>query len=281
MKILIADSGSTKTEWAAVVDGEMIRTLTTEGMNPYQNNLELESFLKQIHPLLKDGEPSEVFFYGAGCKGDGAVRMKDFLQQAIPNAKITINSDMLGAARSVLGNLPGIACILGTGSNSCLFDGQEIVQNISPLGYVLGDEGSGASLGKHLVNRVFKGELNYLKTELFNEYGVNEETILERVYRKPYPNRFLASLAPFLHQYRNHPSVHDLIVDEFKNYFKRNIERYEKPELHVSCVGSIAWWFKEELQEAANAQHITIKTIVQKPLEGLVEYHTKKLGKEE
>jgi N-acetylglucosamine kinase-like BadF-type ATPase len=273
MKTLIADAGSTKTEWAALVDGKMIRTLTTEGMNPFQSTMSEESLTKQIANLLKDGAPDEVFFYGAGCKGEGLKTMSTLLNNTIRDAKIVINTDMLGAARSVLGHEAGIACILGTGSNSCLYDGQAIQENVSPLGYVLGDEGSGAVLGKLLVREVFKGDLNYLKQALYNDYGVDEQTLLERVYRKPYPNRFLASLAPFIHDHREEPLVRKLIIDEFVSYFKHNVERYAKPELPVSCVGSIAWWFKEELKEAAHLRNITLNKIVQKPLEGLVEYH--------
>ena len=275
MYTLIADSGSTKTEWALLNEHQMIRTLTTEGMNPcVMDDAALERVLtEQLLVRLSELRPERIFFYGAGCKDMHILRMKRLLTKVLGATEVCVASDMLGAARSVCGKQAGVVCIMGTGSNSCLYDGEKICANVSPLGYILGDEGSGASLGKILVGEVMKGDLEYLRTALFDALGVDESTLIERVYRKPLANRFLASLTPFLYEHLDDAKVRKVVVDEFVRFFHRNVRHYERPDLTVNFAGSIAWWFAEELKEAASIAGYKMGKIIQKPLEGLVEYH--------
>ena len=275
MYTLIADSGSTKTEWALLNEHQMIRTLTTEGMNPcVMDDAALERVLtEQLLVRLSELRPERIFFYGAGCKDMHILRMKRLLTKVLGATEVFVASDMLGAARSVCGKQAGVVCIMGTGSNSCLYDGEKICANVSPLGYILGDEGSGASLGKILVGEVMKGDLGYLREQLFESLGIDEATLIERVYRKPLANRFLASLTPFLHEHLDDAKVRKVVVDEFVRFFHRNVRHYERPDLTVNFAGSIAWWFAEELKEAASIAGYKMGKIIQKPLEGLVEYH--------
>ena len=275
MYTLIADSGSTKTEWALLNERQMIRTLTTEGMNPcVMDDAALERVLtEQLLVRLSELRPERIFFYGAGCKDMHILRMKRLLTKVLGAAEVFVASDMLGAARSVCGKQAGVVCIMGTGSNSCLYDGEKICANVSPLGYILGDEGSGASLGKILVGEVMKGDLDYLRTALFDSLGVDEAALIERVYRKPLANRFLASLTPFLYDHLDDAKVRKVVVDEFARFFHRNVRHYKRQDLKVHFAGSIAWWFAEELREAAHQTGYQMGKVIQKPLEGLVEYH--------
>ena len=275
MYTLIADSGSTKTEWALLNEHQMIRTLTTEGMNPcVMDDAALERVLtEQLLVRLSELRPERIFFYGAGCKDMHILRMKRLLTKVLGATEVCVASDMLGAARSVCGKQAGVVCIMGTGSNSCLYDGEKICANVSPLGYILGDEGSGASLGKILVGEVMKGDLEYLRTALFDALGVDESTLIERVYRKPLANRFLASLTPFLHDHLDNAKVRKVVVDEFVRFFHRNVRHYARPDLKVNFAGSIAWWFNNELHEAARQAGYQMGKVIQKPLEGLVEFH--------
>ena len=275
MYTLIADSGSTKTEWALLNEQQMIRTVTTEGMNPFvmDDGVIQRILTEQLLPRLSELRPERVYFYGAGCKDFQIVRMQKLLTEALGAQEVEVASDMLGAARSVCGKQAGVVCIMGTGSNSCLYDGEKITANVSPLGYILGDEGSGASLGKILVGEVMKGDLGYLRAQMFEALGVDEATLIERVYRKPLANRFLASLTPFLHDHLDDAKVRKVVVDEFVRFFHRNVRHYARPDLKVNFAGSIAWWFNNELHEAARQAGYQMGKVIQKPLEGLVEYH--------
>ena len=187
---------------------------------------------------------------------------------------IGIYSDLLGAARALCGHEEGIACVLGTGSNSCLYDGKEIIANVPPLGYILGDEGSSAVLGRRLVGDCLKNQLpESVRNEFLSEYGLTQELILERVYRQPLANRFLASLTPFLSKHRDVPEVHSLLVESFVDFFVRNVKQYRRPWLPIHFVGSIANVFSAELKEAAESLGMEIGLILKSPMEGLIRYH--------
>jgi N-acetylglucosamine kinase-like BadF-type ATPase len=189
--------------------------------------------------------------------------------------EVEVNTDMLAAARGLCGHAPGIACIMGTGSNSCYYDGKDIVSNISPLGFILGDEGSGACLGKLLVGDILKNQMTpELKEKFLTQFNLTSADIIDRVYRKPFPNRFLASLSPFLAQNLHEPCVRTLVLDSFKAFLKRNVMQYDYRHSKVHFIGSVAFHYEEVLAEAAQEMGIQLGTILKSPMEGLIKYHS-------
>lgn len=277
---LIADSGSTKTDWCLCKKGTALNNLQTQGINPYHQSEEAiegvirEELLPQI-PQTIEISKLNIIFYGSGCANETACkRVQDAIHKVLGTNSITIHSDLLGAARALCGHEEGIACVLGTGSNSCLYNGKEIIANIPPLGYILGDEGSSAVLGRRLVGDCLKNQLpEVLRNEFLTEYGLTQEIILEKVYRQPLANRFLASLTPFLSKHREVPEIHKLLVESFTDFFVRNVKQYRRPWLPIHFVGSIANAFAAELKEAAESLGMELGTILQSPMEGLVKYY--------
>lgn len=277
MNILIADSGSTKTDWCVAEDGKILRRIKTGGINPvFLSDEELCDATRDVARQLEDIRPEAIHFYGAGCIPTQAERVIRALRQAFPAAdEVEVASDMLGAARGLCGHQAGIACILGTGSNSCFYDGENIVANVSPLGFILGDEGSGAVLGKLLVGSLLKNQLTSgLKEAFLEQYALTPADIIERVYRRPLPNRFLASLSPFLAAHLEDAGVHQLVLDAFRDFLRRNVMQYDWQAHDVHCCGSIAFHYKKILAEAAVSLGIRIGQVIQSPMEGLVRYHT-------
>lgn len=277
--ILIADSGSTKTDWCVVKNGAPICQIKTKGINPFfQSEEEISKEIETgLLPQLPTNEFDAIYFYGAGCLPEKATLVQQALSSHLKvRDGIEVNTDMLGAARAQCGNQPGIVCIMGTGSNSCFYDGEKIVSNVSPLGFILGDEGSGAVLGKLLVGDVLKNQLPpQLKEEFMKEIGMTVPEIIDRIYRQPFPNRFLAGLSPFLARHINEPSIHTLIVDSFKAFFKRNVMQYDYQHHAVHFIGSVAFHYKELLTEAALQLGIRVGTISKSPMEGLIRSFTK------
>ena len=281
--ILIADSGSTKTDWCLCNNGTKLQSIQTQGINPYHQSEEAieqvltEELLPQLmqNPEFSGQKTLEVILYGAGCANETACnRVKTAIHKVLDTDDITIHSDLLGAARALCGHEEGIACVLGTGSNSCLYNGKEITANIPPLGYILGDEGSSAVLGRRLVGDCLKNQLpEPLREEFLAEYELTQETILEKVYRQPLANRFLASLTPFLSKHRDVPEVHRLLVESFVDFFVRNVKQYRRPWLPIHFVGSIACAFNAELKEAAESLGMELGNVLKSPMEGLVKYH--------
>lgn len=278
--ILIADCGSTKIDWCLVSEGEVKKEIFTTGMNALMLTVEemKARIADELVPQLpcRPDEISEVHYYGAGCVGgDVNENVAEAIRANIPAPVIEVASDLLAAARALCGKEPGIACIIGTGSNSCYYDGKEIVDNVSPLGYILGDEGSGAVLGKLLVGDVLKNQLPRELCEKFlAEYELDRLTIIKRVYREPQANRFLASLTPFLIHNIEEPAIHRLVLNSFKSFFVRNITNYARyKELPVNFVGSIAYYYGEVLGEAAASVGCHIGRIIKSPMEGLLSYH--------
>ena len=193
----------------------------------------------------------------------------------VPEGKVEVNTDMLAAARGLCGHEPGIACIMGTGSNSCYYDGEHIKANVSPLGFILGDEGSGAYLGKLLVGDILKNQMTpELKDKFLKQFDLEPGDIIDRVYRKPFPNRFLASLSPFLAQNLHDPCVHTLVLNSFKAFLKRNVMQYDYEHSKVHFIGSVAFHYKEVLAEATQEMGIQLGTILKSPMEGLIRYHS-------
>ena len=292
--ILIADSGSTKTDWALASSPSTVPSdsspftlhsslFTTQGINPFHQDRAVitEILCQELLPQLNPSEVSCVCFYGSGVRPELESVMIALLQEAFPQAKeVEAHSDLLGAARALCGHNYGIASILGTGANSCLYDGEHIVQNTPALGYILGDEGSGGVLGKHFLHELYKGILSEnIRADFEQEYGLTMADVIQRVYREPMPNRFLASLAPFIHRHLSAPAVNCMVIDNFRDFFRYNIRPYNHPELPVSFVGSIACHFRDQLAEAADAEGFTLGTILKSPIEGLLRYHTQKTNK--
>jgi len=277
--ILIADSGSTKTHWCLVQGGVVVSEIFTDGINPfYQTDMEITALLDtQLIPKLPSAEIKKIFFYGAGCSFPEKKMMVSLaLINFFSNAIVEIQSDLLGAARSLFQQEKGIACILGTGSNSCYYDGNEITRNVSPLGFILGDEGSGAVLGKLLVADCLKNQLpEWLSEKLLDEYELTPAIILENVYKKPFPNRFLAKFTPFLLEHIEESAIFNLVYDSFDAFFVRNVMQYPLEDVEVGFVGSIAHYFRDTLEIVASERGIVVNQITQSPMEGLVKFHTR------
>ena len=280
---LIADCGSTKIDWCVLdADGSVKTRFATTGINAVMlTEEEIAARLRdEVAPHTDGLDITEVNFYGAGCLADevcGNVRRA--IASVVPGATvIEVASDMLAAARALCGHEPGIACILGTGSNSCFYDGRDIVQNVSPLGYILGDEGSGAVLGKLFLGDVLKNQLPpELAQQFLDEYGLDRLTVIRRVYREPAANRFLASVCPFLGEHIAQPHIHRLVLQAFCAFFRRNIHQYpgfDKTPVHF--VGSIAHYFEPVLRAAAARCSCTVGTVLRSPMDGLVAYHSGK-----
>ncbi|WP_456088161.1 ATPase [Parabacteroides sp.] len=275
--ILIADGGSTKTDWSVVSGNRETERIRTRGINPFfQTEEEISAEIRDnLIPQIRQYDAIEaVYFYGAGC---AFPEKNEILRRSVMHylpVSVEVGSDLLAAARALCGHHPGIACILGTGSNSCLYDGKEIVRNISPLGFILGDEGSGAVLGKLLVGDVLKNQLPAaLQKAFFAESGLTPAVIMEKVYKQPFPNRFLASLSPFLLRHMEEPAVYNLVGDSFRAFFARNVMQYGCRDHPVHLVGSIAWYYQDILKEVAREFGLRLGTIVQSPVQGLIRYH--------
>lgn len=279
--ILLADSGSTKTDWGLVENGKLVKRLRTSGMNPFQMSEEAitEEIKTHLVPELPGTVLDEVHFYGAGC-----TKEKQPIVERALRANLTINgecevaSDMLGAARGICGHKPGIACILGTGSNSCSYDGKNLVKNVSPLGFILGDEGSGAVLGKLLVGDVLKNQMPEAITKrFFEKYKLTSAEIIDRVYRQPKPNTFLASFVPFLEVNIDEPKIYNLVKESFRSFLRRNVMQYDGWQtLPIGFNGSIAKIYKKPLLEALEEEGMHLGRIIQAPMEAMVEYHVEK-----
>lgn len=276
---IIADSGSTKTDWCVVENGMCINTIATKGMNPFfQTSEDMEAEIEEnLLPHIASHDISAIYFYGAGCIPAKVPMVEQVLQRCFPEATaIEVNSDLLAAARSLCGHDVGIACILGTGSNSCFYDGEDISFNVPALGFILGDEGSGANLGRLLVGDILKNQLtDTLKEKFFAQFNTNMTEIIERVYRQPFPNRYLAGLSVFLIENREVAQVHRLLVNAFQAFIQRNVMQYDYTLYPMNCVGSIAYHYRSELMEAAQALGVKVGAIVKSPIDGLVAYHIK------
>jgi N-acetylglucosamine kinase-like BadF-type ATPase len=267
---LTADSGSTKTTWLLNTNGAKKLYFYTQGINPFHMDIEtMESILeKELLPQLQSLESpiDNIEFYGAGCTVEKSVILKTILQKFFPSAKsVIVGSDMLGAAKALFNNEPGIACILGTGSNSCLYDGEKIVENISPMGYILGDEGSGAVIGKTFLNCLYKGGHRDFITVFESETGLTLPDIINKVYRGPLPNRFLASLCPFIHSHLSEQWIEEMVIECFRKFFENNIKHYNS-NLNIGFVGSVAFYFEKQLRKAAEKESSLITKIMKEPL---------------
>ncbi|OLY92822.1 BadF-type ATPase [Cnuella takakiae] len=273
---LIADSGSTKAEWRLPAPRK--KSVYTQGISPYFLNTQqiVELLQAELLPQLKKAEVEQVYYYGTGCANpENAKSIKKALQTVFPQASITVDTDLMAAARAGCGHEKGLACILGTGSNSCYFNGKKITRNSPGLGYVLGDEGSGAYLGKKV--------LQYYLYETFDEelrarfdatFSTNRVDILDQVYKKPLPNRYLSSFTPFLAENRGHYMIENIIEDGLNDFFFQHLNRFpEVWKYPVHFVGGVAWGFRDVVLELCKSYGFDAGRILKNPMEGLVSYH--------
>ena len=278
MIILIADSGSTKTDWVLCNGSIIVKRVKTQGLNPtIQSSDEILAVLKaELADNIDTTAPQKIFFYGAGCAYDTANnRMKQALEAVFTPKEIEIYSDLLASARALCGHEEGIACILGTGSNSCLYDGKNIIDNTPSMGYILGDEGSGAHLGRQLVSDCVKKQLpKAIREKFMQEYNLDVATILERVYHTPLPNRWLASLTPFIQENKKNAEVHTMLKHCFTQFFQRNVMVYRRSWLPIHISGGIGMNFSEEIRETAESLGLSVGNIVESPMEGLIKFHS-------
>lgn len=277
MAILIADGGATKCEWC-LVGPRKKHTVLTQGLNPYfLSSPEMEEVMQtELLPALPRVMPEAVYFYGAGCGSpDNITTVRKALKKKFSEAKIFVTHDLFGAVRALCGDDKGVACILGTGSNSCYFNGSRIARTSSGLGYVLDDEGSGAHLGKmvlqHYLNNIFEDDI---RQQFDAKYGMSRQEILENVYKKPLPNRYLASFAIFLSENRGHYMIENIIADGLNEFFFRHIACYPQSTRYpVHFAGSVAFHFRDVVLNLCHSYGFQPGSILKAPMEGLVRYH--------
>ena len=271
-RILVCDSGSTKADWL-YANGDSEEAVRTDGINPVRDSGES---INRIVASLPDWTPECIYFYGAGCIEPYSASVRKALQERFPKALVSVESDLLGAARALFGHKEGIACILGTGSNSCLYKNGQITANVPPMGYILGDEGSGAVLGRQLVSDIVKGQLSQeLKDAFMEEFQLTPALIVENVYRKPAANRFLASLCPFLSKHRDYDEIQRLLASEFERFLRRNVLLYNRPDLEIRYVGSISVHFEHELRNVHAKMGLKMGDVLASPVKKMMFFHHK------
>ena len=275
--ILIADSGSTKTAWKLIGNSGELKDIKTSGINPFFRNEEDIFQDLKMHLLPETGnEIQKIFFYGTGIinaeKGD---IIKRALRRIYSGATIETHSDVLGSARALFGRHAGIACILGTGSNVCLYDGEKIAGGVSPLGYILGDEGSGAVMGRKLLGDYFKEVMPHsLREEFAKRFNLTREEALNRVYRSEKPNQFLAQFTPFLSEHGHSVYCQEFVRQNFMEFFERNVSKLpDYTNYPIGFIGSVAWHFSPILNSVAKTFGFEQTIIIKDPIDGLEKYH--------
>jgi glucosamine kinase len=275
--ILIADSGSTKSDWALVNNGE--RTFTeTMGLNPFFHNSEFISKKLLDNPVLTEHKEAvtSIFYYGAGCSSEEKISIVDnALRIVFPNANsVAVRHDIDAAAYATCGNSPGIVCILGTGSNSCVYDGQNVVANFPALGYILGDEGSGSYFGKRLLSNYFYGTLPKEIERSIDDIGMSKDKLMNTVYNQPHANVFLASLMKSISQHNNHPYISDMVHEGFSSFAEIHIKCFENyRDYEVHFIGSLAHFYREILEGVSEKVGFKLGSILRQPIQKLVDYH--------
>lgn len=277
--ILIADSGSSKTSWTLVKEKQIISRFESEGYNPcYNSQKQITRSLQNCLPAGYDWDNiSLVAFYGAGCYEDKYEVIEDALRPLFPNADFDIAMDLLASARALLGHKPGFAAILGTGTNSCLYDGKKITHNIDSMGFLLGDEGSGAYMGKRLIRDFIRGHMpDDIRNHFHNTYKLSPDELIDGVYTDPMPNRYCASFTRFLsnEQMTKQPYIENVIRECFRDFFKSIVVFYPNYSTYTfNCVGSIGWVFKETLTLIADEFGMKTGRIIKDPMQGLINFH--------
>jgi glucosamine kinase len=279
--IIVADSGGSKIDWRLLKEDGSIGQANSAGFNPYYQPIEhlkeitVASLLPHVHE-----EVSKIFFYGTGVSSEKNVHsIRMVFSEYFPKASIEVGWDLLAAARALCGREPGIACILGTGSNSCLYDGEKIIDNVANLGWILADEGSGTYMGKQLVFDYFRKEMpESLAKQFHARFPWSREEVLEKVYQHEKPGAFLASFAKFIFQHLKEPYCYKLAYQSFSDFFENNVMKYDNyKNLKVHLTGSIGFYFSDVVRQVANDKGITVKNILEGPIAGLTLYHQKDL----
>lgn len=281
--ILIADGGSTKTNWSLINEHGRKILFNTEGYNPYFSKEEyiVDSLNSSLPDHLEKDKISEVYYYGAGCSTEENVNIvKRAMQRVYPNSKVFVGHDLLAACRALLADEPGFVAILGTGTNTCIYGGEDITLNIDSLGYFLGDEGSGCFIGKRILSDYMKGFMPKKLHKIFSEtYGLTNEDILDHIYNKPLPNRFCAGFSKFI--YDNNKEYEDYTyatVDyAFTAFFDNLVTHYpDYKSYKLNCIGSVGYSFRDILSVVSNRYEMGIGKIIRSPIDELVEYHLSK-----
>jgi glucosamine kinase len=279
--ILIADSGSTKTNWCLVNRDKKKDFFNTEGYNPYyvDSDYIVSSLQNCVSLELSAAVIKEVHFYGAGCVSSKSAVVQLALEKLFHRANVRVELDLLASARALLGNIPGFVAILGTGSNTCLYDGQEVAMNIDSLGFLMGDEGSGADLGKRLLSDYMRGYLpKALEVEFIKTYQLSPDQVMDRIYGQPLANRFCAGFSTFLSSHIKHPYAAELVKDAFCRFFSNLVSRYpDYTEYSFNCIGSVGFAFKDILMEVAADYDMETGRIIKSPIDSLVDFHAEGL----
>jgi N-acetylglucosamine kinase-like BadF-type ATPase len=275
---LIADSGSTKAAWC-ILDGKKKKKIVTQGISPYfLSGMQIqEIFEKELLPKIKNIQPDTIHYYGTGCSNPANINtVKQALKKVFPKAKINVDHDLMGAAKALCGDEKGVACILGTGSNSCYYNGKKIVNNSPGLGFILGDEGSGAYLGKKVIQYYLYKTFDPELMERFEaKYKTNATEILDAVYKQPMANRYLANFTEFLVENRGHFMIENIIEDCLNDFFFTHICKYrESWTLPIHFIGSVAFGFKDVIKEMCHSYELQLGTVLKQPMDGLIKYHS-------
>lgn len=280
MSILIADSGSTKTDWTLLKGSEIISQIKTIGFNPYfqsRDEVSLE-ILNKLKPFITAelNDISQVHYYGAGCSNDENNKLiQDAISITLGVPEIHVNHDLLAAARALCKREWGIASILGTGSNSCLYDGETILENVPSTGYLWSDYGGGSQIGKYFIRNYFEGKLPSDLVNAFEKAGYTREVILQNVYKQSVPSRYLATVSNFVFANMSHPSVKMVLEECFDSFFDQQISKYtDSKKYKVHTLGSIGFYYKDFIAEVAKKHGYTMGNVIKSPIDGLVEYHT-------
>jgi len=281
--ILIADSGSTKTSWLLTDGNKAIQHIETSGYNPYYYKDEglLNTLKSELTPQVIDSSIREIFFYGSGCSSEAnCSKVKSALNQLFPNTLIKVNHDLYGAALALLHNNSGIACILGTGSNSCYWDGQNIVSNVPSVGYLLGDEGSGTYIGKLILKGILEERAPLeIRDTFYLQHNITFERVLNIIYNEAHPNRFISKVSIFAEKYINNKWIRNTVKQSFIDFIENQIKQYKGyQKLEVSFTGSVAHYYKKILLEACEEHDIKTGIILKNPIDGLFKYHTNKMS---
>ena len=274
---VIAESSSTRTEWALVQGDKIIEHAYTEGLNPFfQTRREISHIIRLgLPPEFFKRRWSHVYYYGAGCSNPEKNKIVESSLVAQFKTPVTVDSDLVGATRGLLVHEPGLACILGTGSNSCLYDGNRIIKHVRSGGYILGDEGSGAAMGRLFIGDLLKGFVpSDIRDSFVEKFNLNVDLLMDEVYNNPHANRNLRNYGVFLSEHLQNEYVYQLVFNEISRFFERTILQYDYQNYAINFVGSVACQFSEVLLSVASKYGANIKKIVRASMPGLVIYHT-------